>query len=189
MSNTEYSNVLGIIQSLTTAVDSLKNTVDKMVGAQQTSINAATNISVDTHVLEKPSKFKGDGNTLQNAAAARAFLVSFTAWATHHTKLSPGGTPAVNQWIVSFLSFMDGPAREWAVPYLEKIYQGNQVPWATWAECQEAFKTRFSVISSEETARDTIDKLKQGTRTLPDFAAEFEAVGTLTGYNDADLIR
>ena len=47
MSTTEYSNVLGLIQSLTTAVDSLKNTVDKMVGAQQTSINAATNISVD----------------------------------------------------------------------------------------------------------------------------------------------
>ena len=190
MATQEYQNVINLIQQLTQQVASLGTTVNQLVGVQQSQINAAANpgtITLEANI-EKPAKFKGDGSISQNASGARAFVAAFTNFAANNAKLSPNGVVKDDAWIQSFLSFMDGPAREWAVPYLEAIAD-KKATWSTWEDCKKAFQTRFSVISSEETARDRIDKLKQGDRSLPDFAAEFTAVGTLTGYNDADLMR
>lgn len=193
MTTQEYQNVLNLIGTLTQSVQSLKNTVDGLVNSQQMTVNASAarvqNISVDTQgTIEKPSKFKGDGAVIQNAAAARAFIASFTNYAQNNTKLSPNGVMNEEAWIQSFLSFMEGPAREWAVPYIE-AYVEKKKPWKDWEECKKAFKTRFSVISSEETARDRIEKIKQGSQSLPAYAAEFDAVGKLTGYGPAELMR
>ncbi|VDC06529.1 unnamed protein product [Peniophora sp. CBMAI 1063] len=188
MTTQEYQNLVQMMTQLATQVAALGNTVNNLVTVSQQQVNAqAGTVTLEANI-EKPAKFKGDGSIAQNASGARAFIAAFTNFAANNVKLSPGGTPKQSAWIQSFLSFMDGPAREWAVPYLEAIADKKD-PWASWDECKKAFSTCFSVIASDETARDRINKLQQGNRSLPDFAAKFAAVGALTGYNNADLMR
>lgn len=185
------ANTMGTLATSVVTMQTSITTMNERIESLARQTPAAPvlgNVSLDlSGTIEKPAKFKGDGSVIQNANSARAFVASFVTFAQSNSKLSPDSV-ANTRWIPAFLSFMDGPARDWATPYLEAHVLGTS-PWKEWEDCARAFKTRFSVISSEETARDKIEHLKQGSQTLPAYAAEFSAVGALTGYNDVDLMR
>lgn len=139
--------------------------------------------------IEKPAKFKGDSKDVETVAThARQFLAAFVNWASQQPQLTPYNSVTKlhekeqRRWIASFLSFMDGPAGVWATPFIEDIGNGH-IPWqGTWDEARKAFEERFSVVAQGEVAREALKRVRQGTRTIPAYTAEFKQYADRTNY-------
>ncbi len=58
---------------------------------------------------------------------------------------------------------MKGPARSWALPYLETIRAGGD-PFPTYADFEITFNRRFAPLDSTQVARDVLKSIKQGKR-------------------------
>ena len=143
--------------------------------------------------IEKPSKFKGDEKDVAKvAASARSFIARFTSWALQQPGLNNqdaqgNNVPNQQKWIVSFLSFLDSDAADWAVPFHEELVGGRYPFGGEWLKCKKAFETRFSVISAGESAREAIKHVHQGKGTVAAYEAEFKQHAEKTGYGEEAL--
>src|SRR6202012_3166798 len=85
----------------------------------------------------------------------------------------------------SFLSFMEGTARAWAMQFLQKpkgtAFNNN------WAKCKKAFKEHFAIISMEENAQHTLHHLKQGEKTILAYMLEFRQHADQAEYSQVVL--
>ena len=164
----------------------------KNQGTQEAAVAANHGSTV---AVARPEPFK------TRSGDARRFLQYFTLWARAQgppLNDKPGGTPYEPQWIASFLSFLQGEAAVWAVPYLQGIeayHSDTAVPKATefpcngsWASFVQEFKDRFQAADDAAIARRDLSKLVQGNATVPQFAARFLEIANRSGYSDVDLM-
>lgn len=169
-------------------------TLTKQVTSLADTANIKTASVLTSGGVEKPPRFKGDTkDPAELSVHARTFLSSYDAYARGQPNLTPGGVRKDEAWIRSFLSFMDGPAGAWAVPFKEMMGTGKPVfGQNSWDECTKSFKERFAVVSAEREARSQIQHCKQGSgdkkKTIAAYVAEFNAIAALTTFNDEALV-
>jgi hypothetical protein len=143
-------------------------------------------------MVVRPSAFKGSSEN------ARSFLAQFVNWANCQPTLQEDDEPNHKAWITSFLSFMEGPAAQWALPHLNKIEKHasdrtSEFPFTVnhevlWSHCVDAFKQRFLPADEKSEAKRLIQNLKQ-TKGVAEYAAVFQEIAARTGFSDGDLME
>ena len=135
----------------------------------------------------KPWDGKGD------SAAARHFLAAFANWATSQKeKMNRQTTFGVwvktdMDWIQAALNLMEGDARTWCLPALEKLRQDEEPYDGRWSKFEDEFTKRFIPQDPGEAAREALKRLYQGKRSVAEYKAKFEEHSSLTGWSKADL--
>ncbi|KAF5346636.1 hypothetical protein D9758_013204 [Tetrapyrgos nigripes] len=139
--------------------------------------------SSDKYSMAKPEPFKG------KAVDVRSFLASFRNWAGEQRDIAGNE----GKMIRSALSFMQGEAGIWAVPYIEEAMAYNRTNQTvnlfngTWSIFVEAFKAQFGSLDEQADARDAIEGLVQGKQTVVKYIQVFRDLGQSTDYSDEDL--
>ena len=135
----------------------------------------------------KPWDGKGD------SAAARHFLAAFANWATSQKEKMNRQTvfgvwvKRDMDWIQAALNLMEGDARTWCLPALEKLREDKEPYDGDWSKFEEEFTKRFIPQDPGEAAREALKRLSQGKRSVAEYKAKFEEHGSLTGWSKADL--
>ena len=117
-----------MVESFTSSIEQI--TASQQANVQPIQVNA--NSAVVSAGIEKPTKFKGDNKDVQKQGEeARRFLAAFKLYASTQPALNvtqaDGTTKRIDwQWIASCLSFMDGEAADWALPFRDQIGDGKQ---------------------------------------------------------------
>jgi hypothetical protein len=155
---------------------------------------ATTSSSVSTtkSIIQRPAAFKS------GAADSCRYLQYFTLWA-----LAQGAPLNVNKkveeklWISAFLSGLEGEAAIWASKYLDRIakYAGkadhtdDDYPCkGKWDTFVKEFQARFQAADDTQAARQELEALSQGNRTVAEYAARFQEIHPRTELSDTDLM-
>lgn len=173
-----------------TKIDNLVVSLAELASAMQT-------VKSSKSIITRPSSFKGSSEN------ARPFLAQFTNWANGQKELWNGENKIDKAWIGTFLSFMEGAAANWALPYLNKLQahledDSKEYPFETkndldqkevlWTTCVEAFKQRFLPADEKSEARRQLQMLKQ-TKGVAEYASLFQEIAARTGFSDTDLME
>lgn len=87
--------------------------------------------------------------------------------------------------ILFALSYMKGgTAGPWADFKIAEL-ERNDETFVDWDDFKTQFQANFADPAPESTARNKMDRIKQGVRSADEFVAEFRELATQTGYNDA----
>ncbi|KAK7448504.1 hypothetical protein VKT23_013765 [Stygiomarasmius scandens] len=190
------SNLTELVQQLAQQQVTLQQQVNRMAEAltrNQTPAPAAvaasatptTTSSSQKSSTAKPEPFVG------KATDVRRFLSYFLNWASKQNDL-----PEESDVILSALSYMQGDAADWASRFIDQAMKSKQTnseakfPFeGKWDTFVQEFKTRFGSLDEEAEARKEIKGMKQGQRTVAQFAQKFQDVGSRTGFSDTDLME
>ncbi|KAF5338676.1 hypothetical protein D9758_018038 [Tetrapyrgos nigripes] len=89
---------------------------------------------------------------------------------------------------------MEGPAAEWAAEYACHISRvradeaGAVFPWeGNWDNFTHALKVRFGVANKQQLAKNKLEALKQGDKTVAEFSQIFKMWAEKTGFSDQEL--
>jgi len=156
-----------------------------------TSITAS--VEAKNSTMARPEPFKS------GAKDARRFLHYYALWANAQGLPLNTITNGVKQkddaqWIAHALALLQGEAAEWAVPYLQALeayHRDNELPAPfdnRWDTFVDAFKARFQAMDDTLAAQRELDSVRQGTKTIADYAARFQAVAGRTNFSSADLM-
>ncbi len=83
------------------------------------------------------------------------------------------------------MNLMKGPARSWALPYLETIQTGGD-PFPTYADFEITFNRRFAPLDSTQAARDALKSIRQGKRSVVEYMSHFDQYIQQTGWSSED---
>ncbi|KAF5334205.1 hypothetical protein D9758_017977 [Tetrapyrgos nigripes] len=162
-----------------------------------------TDINMSSATLEKPPP--GSGQQPEPAAAGNhqfgepakldSFLSLFILWAGEQKRLKlDSGKLDPQKCIAEALLMMEGPAAEWATEYARHISRvradeaGAVFPWeGNWDNSTHALKVQFGVANEQQLAKNKLDALKQGDKTVAEFSQIFKMWAEKTGFSDQDL--
>ena len=84
-------------------------------------------------------------------------------------------------WIQAVLNLMEGDARTWCLPALERLRKDEEPFDGDWAKFEDAFTKRFIPQDPGEAAREALKRLTQGKKSVAEYKAKFEEHSSLTG--------
>ncbi|KAF5361254.1 hypothetical protein D9758_010307 [Tetrapyrgos nigripes] len=150
-------------------------------------VNRPTHESSDK--TAKPAPFKG------KPAKLNSFLSLFILWAGEQKWLKlDSGKLDPRKCIAEALLMMEGPAAEWATEYARHISgvradeAGAVFPWeGNWDNFTHALKIQFRVANEQQLAKNKLEALKQGDKTVVEFSQIFKMWAEKTGFSDQDL--
>jgi hypothetical protein len=124
--------------------------------------------------IATPDTFTGDRNKAD----------SFLSQLYLYFNARPADFPTDGQRILFALSYMKGgTAGPWADRFVEQVEAG-QPPAQTWADFRESFRRTFADPDPGATARLRMSQLRQGTRVVDLYIAEFQELAARTNYDD-----
>jgi len=128
----------------------------------------------------EPPEFSGERN--KSDTFLRAVLLSFA--------LQPDRFPTDRHKILYTLTWMkEGSAGAWAENVSRLMLDAAQPdPYWNWAEFETAFENAFGEPDRAQMSQLQLERLFQGSSSVAEFTARFEALAARTGYNDAALI-
>ncbi|KAF5370303.1 hypothetical protein D9758_007009 [Tetrapyrgos nigripes] len=172
----------------------LENLLQALVNNQNQLQQAITNlVNRPTHESSdktaKPAPFKGEPAKLDS------FLSLFILWAGEQKRLKlDSGKLDPQKCIAEALLMMEGPAAEWAAEYARHISRvradeaGAVFPWeGNWDSFTHTLKVRFGVANEQQLAKNKLELLKQGDKTVAEFSQIFKMWAEKTGFSDQDL--
>ena len=169
-------------------VNPIDRLADAMTLLTQISGMQFSTASSKTTTVKAPNSFQGE-----SSADARDFLSTFKMWAvvqgTSMNVVDQFGRAVGHrdvEWIRSALSFMEGPASEWARPAKDLLGEGETPFEGSWATFREQFKIRFESANEQVEAKKKLRGLYQGRSTVPEYAARFQQLTSLTDYSLPD---
>jgi hypothetical protein len=188
-------DVAQALAAIGNAITSLMQAINQIIAGppQQHNVLVSTTGAIVGAGVKKPAKFKGKKDDIQkNAENARRFLAAYKMYACLQPALNMVDAQGVvtrkdSQWIGSFLSFMEGEAGDWAMPYCKEMGNGTAPFNGRWNDAVKVFQERFLVISVEELARTQLRKVCQGKGTAAQYRLRFEQYKNKCSYNDGTL--
>ncbi|KAF5371152.1 hypothetical protein D9758_004252 [Tetrapyrgos nigripes] len=172
----------------------LENLLQALVNNQKQLQQAITNlVNRPTHKSSdktaKPAPFKGEPAKLDS------FLSLFILWAGEQKWLKlDSGKLDPRKCIAEALLMMEEPAAEWAAEYARHISRvraeeaGAVFPWeGNWDNFTHTLKVRFGVANEQQLAKNKLEVLKQGDKTVTEFSQIFKMWAEKTGFSDQDL--
>lgn len=128
--------------------------------------------------VSEPDQFTGERSKL------RGFLLQL------RTFFDWNGWGDTEEFRIQRIEYAKSLLREGAEKWITPFSEGRITPtWTTWAEFELALKQQFGDIDAKETARNRLEKMRQGNRTMTDHWNEFRLVSTDAEYDDATLGR
>lgn len=91
------------------------------------------------------------------------------------------------EWIRTTLSYLQDEAAVWATPAMEEMVNRGTPFNGSWADFTVTFKARFKTVDEAVNAKEILQQLTQGSKTVPEYAAKFKEVMDRTGYSSVDL--
>ncbi|KAF5345447.1 hypothetical protein D9758_013657 [Tetrapyrgos nigripes] len=163
--------------TLENLLQALVNNQNQLQQAITNLVNRPTRESSDK--TPKPAPFKG------KPAKLDSFLSLFILWAGEQKwlKLDNG---KLDPWkcIAEALLMIEGSAAEWAAEYARHIsrVQAEEAravfPWeGNWDNFTHALKVRFRVANKQQLAKNKLEALKQGDKTVTEFSLIFSRCG------------
>ncbi|KAF5334826.1 hypothetical protein D9758_018077 [Tetrapyrgos nigripes] len=169
----------------------LENLLQALVNNQNQLQQAITNlVNRPTHESSyktaKPAPFKGE------PAKLNSFLSLFILWAGEQKRLKlDSGKLNPQKCIAEALLMMEGPAAEWAAEYACHISRvqadeaGAVFPWeGNWDNFTHTLKVWFGVANEQQLAKNKLEALKQGDKTVTEFSQIFKMWAEKTGFSD-----
>ncbi|KAF5365478.1 hypothetical protein D9758_010860 [Tetrapyrgos nigripes] len=153
----------------------LENLLQALVNNQNQLQQAMTNlVNRPTHEYSdktpKPAPFKGKP----------AKLDSFWAGEQKRLKLDTGKLNPQKLMI-------EGPAAEWAAEYSSYQQSPSRRGWSSLSLGTHPLKVRFRVANEQKLAKNKLEALKQGDKTVTEFSQMFKMWAEKTGFSDQDL--
>ncbi|KAF5333995.1 hypothetical protein D9758_017531 [Tetrapyrgos nigripes] len=188
------SPVASPITDIDMSSTTLENLLQALVNNQNQLQQAITNlVNRPTHrssdKTPKPAPFKGEPAKLDS------FLLLFILWAGEQKQLKLDNGK-LDPWncIAEALLMMKGSAIEWATEYACHISRvraeeaGAVFPWeGNWDNFTHALKVQFGVANKQQLAKNKLEVLKQGDKTVVEFSQIFKMWVEKTGFSDQDL--
>ena len=78
---------------------------------------------------------------------------------------------------------MEGDARTWCLPALERLRKDKEPFDGDWAKFEDAFTKCFIPQDPGEAAREALKRLTQGKKSVAEYKAKFEEHSSLTGWS------
>lgn len=126
--------------------------------------------------IKTPDTFTGDRTKLRAWLVQLAMYYTALGWGENEDGLK-----------VDFAkSLLRESAGKWITPYVEGK---TPATWNNWAEFQATLRIQFGDVDARETARNKIEKIKQGSRNVTDFWNELRLLATEAEYDEATLGR
>ena len=95
--------------------------------------------------------------------------------------------PNQTEWIRVALSYLQDDVAIWAAPAMEEFANRGVLFYGQWGVFYTEFKAHFETIDEAVDAKERLQKLEQGTSTIPEYTALFKQLMACTGYSLADL--
>ena len=123
--------------------------------------------------LSKPTEFTGDKDSISIEVYATQLALYMSQW------------PLITdrQKITTALSFLKGSAAKWAQKYVIEL-DTKPISFEDWSK---EFETMWGQDDREGKAIRELETLKQGSSSVPEYAAAFKQKAALTKYSDYDL--
>jgi hypothetical protein len=131
-----------------------------------------SSISTPNVKLSKPSDFTGEKDSID----AKTWLGQIVLYCTQWPAMSDG------QRLSILLSFMKGAAGKWAGKYIEDLPKGTLTP----EKFLEDFESMWIQEDLEGKAVRELETLRQGSTSIPEYAAAFKQKAAYTHFSDYD---
>lgn len=141
---------------------------------------------VDKAILKSltPSRYDGKSRT-----ACAAFVTACQLYCAR------GKIVAVDDFVLVTLSYLDGPAAQWAEPYRANYASGNKTPTLWWTKTEDfvtSFKAQFGLVQDALDAEAKLDRLcadtheRRNVRPVRLYTQDYNQLHGRTGFSDHD---
>ena len=121
--------------------------------------------------LKEPDVFRGESPKLRGWLAQMIYF-TMMGWANDH-----------DQEKISYTtSLLIGDAETWITPYIENL---KRPTWETWSQFTEELNNQFGIIDKKEEARNRLEHIIQGKRTMTEYWNEFRLASSEAELDDA----
>lgn len=124
--------------------------------------------------IKSPETFDGTRKDLRRFLAALKIYFQSVGWQTAHNE----------EKTLYAVSLLRGGAATWVTPYIETP---ETAPWTTWDQFVETLREQFGDFARKQSARNQLEGMRQGTKTINDMWHEFRIISTDAEYDDATL--